>query len=388
MASLRNEIRILLTGPENRFFIAYKPQGWFLTTPFDGRRNEGVLAPVLAAKLGVSASAITFPSKLTVQERGLVIGCTDASMHQTLSRILRSGLCTKTYQCIIHANSATNSQAVGRSAFKHAYRCFDHRTDVSSGVVRFDLLVHEKAKSLKKLSAISSKELRSALSQFIARGRSISASNVRVHKGAMPYSNIYDATNGSEECAYSHDDTNGPNAVGLHATNDHPEFPSSNSCLQSESVSTFKSPHNDGGSNQHSIAFIMENLCSYMQRFAGHNGISDTMQSHIGVQTQRQETKYARNIARFRHMELVTSSHDVNRHLVEILSSLGLVILTGNTKAGSTSVTTTEGSMCLELCGLQFPHPIYKHRVVEALAYEDDPEVPNEWIQHAITASF
>ncbi|KAK1443735.1 hypothetical protein BgAZ_206110 [Babesia gibsoni] len=335
MAHLRSEIHILLSGPENRFFVAYKPQGWFLTTPFDRNLRDGVLAPVLAAKLGVSPRCITFPSKLTAQESGLVVGCTDDSMHRKMTNIIMNGGCSKSYQCIVHANSF-NKSGNASSTFKHAYKCFNYRSGISSGLIRFDLMEHDKTPALNSLSSVTDSKLRSNIVQFVARGRCVSVSNVTLDKNQAP----------CEDSIKDGDIVDG--------------------C------------HKSGG--KHKLAFIMENLRDYLKRSIE---TSDSTYQQYLLNAVRRGT-----LSQFRHLEIATSDHAVNKHLVEVLSSLGLVVLSGGTNTSKANIHTINSTLCLELYRMQFSHPIYRDRVVDVWVHENNPEVPECWVNHALTTSF
>ncbi|GIX63713.1 pseudouridine synthase, putative [Babesia caballi] len=381
MASLRSEIRLLLTGPENRFFVAYKPPGWFLRTPFDGQRGGGVVGPVLAARLGVAPDCISFPSKLSVQESGLVVGCTDAAMHRTLANIIESGLCAKSYQCVVHANRRGACASVSRSAFRHAFGCFNHRKEVSSGVVNFELALHNKATALKVLPTLPDERLRSGLSQFVAQARVVSAHNVAVSPGNCANGDGFldvDSRSRNVSCT---DSTPGHTEASVLRTN----------VVTGGTPGTWKSENSTGTCRpvpveaerrgKRTFAYIMENLSCYLKRFEGVAAGAET-----GTRTDHNLKPRISALARFRHMEIVCSDRDVNRHLVEVLSSLGLVVLTGQPKAKAAKIRG-RSTACLELCGLQFPHPIYKDRVVEARVHEADPVVPEEWVHHALTSS-
>ncbi|GFE54913.1 pseudouridine synthase, putative [Babesia ovis] len=370
MASLCNEIRLLLTGPENRFFVAYKPPGWFLTKPFEAELGEGVIAPVLAAKLGVDSERISFPSKLAVNERGLVIGCTDSAMHDCIHKIMQSGKCSKSYQCVIHANRSQDPGVVGRSIFKHTYECFNHRTDVSTGVVNLELKTHVKNKSLKWIQKNLDENVRHGISQFVARSRVVSAYNITA------------ATRGTRGSASNRHKVGGDTGIT------HDARGVAAPTLGRQHRLGPRPGHTDNKPNgKHTFAYIMENLRSYLQRFDTGNG-TDNLGCDKGLEAYcttplDDMTKFKNTLARFRHMEIVTSAYDINRYLTEVLSSMGLVVLTSNVHG-----LMAMGNKCLELCSIEFQHPIYKDRVIQARVHEGgDPVIPKEWVKHVLTCA-
>ncbi|CDR94078.1 hypothetical protein, conserved [Babesia bigemina] len=395
MSYLQNEIRVVFTGPSNRFFVAYKPYGWFLTTPFDPRLGEAVMAPVLAAKLGVPAKNISFPGKLAARESGLIIGCTDSAMHNKIAATLKSGQCSMSYQCIVHANRAANGALVRRSPFSHAFACYNHREGVSSGVARFDVRTQAKVEPLKRLSALPDERLRSVLSQFLARSRVVSAHDVSVKRSGVTECaerisdegepGLDDTGSCKHHCAPSDDvDSSSTNA----STHQDSGACSANTADERVAVTDDKSPTTDSRQNGgYSFAYIMENLRDYLERTAEYGTAVQSGRVADGKQAFRDNKARRSALSQFRHVEIVTSSHLVNRHMVEVLSSMGLVVLTGSPHQNTTKIRATVESACLELCALQFPHPIYRDRVVEARLHEADPVVPEEWVRIALTSS-
>ncbi|EDO06575.1 hypothetical protein BBOV_II006250 [Babesia bovis T2Bo] len=179
MAALAKEVRILLTGPESRFFLAYKPTGWYLNAPFSQKGNDAVMAPVVATKLGIDLNKITFPSKLTASQSGIVIGCTDDAMHKYIRRLLESGKCNMTYQCIIHANKSYKA-LVAKSKFKHSFRCFNHKKEITTG--KFNIEV----KSIKQhpkhiINNIPNGVLKQGIAQLIAMSNTCIVKDIPSH---------------------------------------------------------------------------------------------------------------------------------------------------------------------------------------------------------------
>ncbi|GBE60736.1 pseudouridine synthase, putative [Babesia ovata] len=391
MSYLQNEIRVVLTGPSNRFFVAYKPYGWFLTTPFDPRFGEAVMAPVLAAKLGVSPKDISFPGKLAARESGLVIGCTDTAMHNKIEATLKNGQCSMSYQCIVHANRSANTALIRRSPFSHAFACYNHHEGVSSGVVTFDVRRQTKVEPLKRLSALSDERLRNVLSQFLARSRVVSVHDVSVkRKDAKIISD-------GEESGFSDTGSSKHNCPGSDEVGDAGKTDSSigqdnitgttetvdEGFTKTANTSTAADSQQNGG---YSFAYIMENLRDYLKRTAEDG---TTQHRRVGNNSHNtRDDKDRRNaLSQFRHVEIATGNHMVNKHMVEVLSSMGLVVLTGPPHQNTSKIRATVDSACLELCALQFPHPIYRDRVIEARLHEGDPVVPEEWVRLALNSS-
>ncbi|EAN32869.1 hypothetical protein TpMuguga_02g00586 [Theileria parva strain Muguga] len=107
MANIFDEVRIVFRGPCERLFIAYKPVGWHVCSPSQKKFTES-LSTVIGARLGIPEDSIKFPSKLKINQNGLVIGTTDEPMYNQIRNIIQNKLCTKSYTCIIDKSTIFN----------------------------------------------------------------------------------------------------------------------------------------------------------------------------------------------------------------------------------------------------------------------------------------
>ncbi|XP_952129.1 uncharacterized protein TA14005 [Theileria annulata] len=126
MVNIFDEVRIIFRGPCERLFIAYKPFGWHVCSPQKKKFSES-LSSVIGASLGIPEDSIKFPSKLKINQNGLVIGTTDSAMYSQITRIIENKQCTKCYTCLIDTNS---------SIFNHIGKGISEL----NGTIRFNLL--------------------------------------------------------------------------------------------------------------------------------------------------------------------------------------------------------------------------------------------------------
>uniref|UniRef100_A0A3B0MNN1 Uncharacterized protein n=1 Tax=Theileria annulata TaxID=5874 RepID=A0A3B0MNN1_THEAN len=126
MVNIFDEVRIIFRGPCERLFIAYKPFGWHVCSPQKKKFSDS-LSSVIGASLGIPEDSIKFPSKLKINQNGLVIGTTDSAMYSQITRIIENKQCTKCYTCLIDTTSSIfNSIGKGISEL--------------NGTIRFNLL--------------------------------------------------------------------------------------------------------------------------------------------------------------------------------------------------------------------------------------------------------
>ncbi|UKJ90519.1 hypothetical protein MACJ_001453 [Theileria orientalis] len=143
MANIFDEIRIIFRGPSERLFVAYKPLGWHVCSPSGKAKLQDSLSSVVAAKLRISEDSIKFPSKLRINQKGLVIGTTDDPMYSQISKLIADCQCTKTYTCI--TSLALKEFLSNNNNLSIALDNFTHSNSVLRGKINFNLEKCQKA---------------------------------------------------------------------------------------------------------------------------------------------------------------------------------------------------------------------------------------------------
>ncbi|BAM40317.1 conserved hypothetical protein [Theileria orientalis strain Shintoku] len=143
MANIFDEIRIIFRGPSERLFVAYKPIGWHVCSPSGKAKLQDSLSSVVAAKLRISEDSIKFPSKLRINQKGLVIGTTDDPMYSQISKLIADCQCTKTYTCI--TTFSLKDFLSNNGNLNIALDDSSHPNSVLSGKINFNLEKYQKA---------------------------------------------------------------------------------------------------------------------------------------------------------------------------------------------------------------------------------------------------